>query len=412
MLTDASIRAALREIKKGEKTAITLTDKAPKGAGRLTLVVKPNRAEWYSAKYVLGAKRMEKLGAFPDMTLAQARAKFADPNAGQEEVAKPEATVGEMFDGYLESMRQAGKPAVKQVEKILAVARKSIGASKLAAEVTPDDIVAVIKPVYDRGSRVQADKFRMYIGAAFRWAMKATHDYRVENARDWGIKTNPIEAVARDTEAEGVGNRWLSELEYKQLLNSLASFGRRRTKVREAVEVLMLTGQRVREILQLKAHQWNSAERLLIWEKTKNGKPHVLPVCKRAAAILDGLKPSSEGWLFPSEKKGQHQPDGALLVWLKRYAAERGMAPFNGRDLRRTWKTLAGAAGLTKVERDLLQNHTEGDVSSRHYDRYEYLTEKRQAVAKWEAWLQQKVSADKADRKADHVVDRDQHANL
>ena len=38
--------------------------------------------------------------------------------------------------------------------------------------------------------------------------------------------------------------------------------------------------------------------------------------------------------------------------------------------------------------RDLLQNHTtKSDVSSRHYDRYSYLPERRAAVAKWADYL-------------------------
>jgi hypothetical protein len=44
--------------------------------------------------------------------------------------------------------------------------------------------------------------------------------------------------------------------------------------------------------------------------------------------------------------------------------------------LRRTWKTLAGNAGISKEMRDRLQNHSKGDVSSRHYDRYDYLVER------------------------------------
>lgn len=48
--------------------------------------------------------------------------------------------------------------------------------------------------------------------------------------------------------------------------------------------------------------------------------------------------------------------------------------------------------GLPEQERDWLQNHTQGhDVSSRHYDRYDLLKEKREAVAKWEAWVERQV---------------------
>jgi hypothetical protein len=48
------------------------------------------------------------------------------------------------------------------------------------------------------------------------------------------------------------------------------------------------------------------------------------------------------------------------------------------RALRRTWKTLAGKAGIPKEIRDRIQNHALHDVSSRSYDRWHYLPEKRQ----------------------------------
>jgi hypothetical protein len=47
------------------------------------------------------------------------------------------------------------------------------------------------------------------------------------------------------------------------------------------------------------------------------------------------------------------------------------------RDLRRTWKTLAGTTGAPKEIRDRLQNHALHDVSSKSYDRWDYMQEKR-----------------------------------
>ena len=51
------------------------------------------------------------------------------------------------------------------------------------------------------------------------------------------------------------------------------------------------------------------------------------------------------------------------------YIRETGAKLFTARDLRRTWKTLAGAAGISKETRDRLQSHALSDVSSKHYDR-------------------------------------------
>ncbi|MEZ9548040.1 integrase, partial [Vibrio crassostreae] len=61
--------------------------------------------------------------------------------------------------------------------------------------------------------------------------------------------------------------------------------------------------------------------------------------------------------------------------------------PFTPRDLRRTCKTLMGELGISKSLRDRLQNHALNDVSSKHYDRYEYLPEKRIALESWQQKL-------------------------
>lgn len=59
------------------------------------------------------------------------------------------------------------------------------------------------------------------------------------------------------------------------------------------------------------------------------------------------------------------------------------MDTFVPRDLRRTFKTLTGKAGISKEIRDRLQNHSLQDVSSLHYDKYDYLKEKREAMDTW-----------------------------
>ena len=44
-----------------------------------------------------------------------------------------------------------------------------------------------------------------------------------------------------------------------------------------------------------------------------------------------------------------------------------------------------GEAGIAKDLRDRIQNHALQDVSSKHYDRYDYLVEKRKALEIWES---------------------------
>jgi integrase len=82
----------------------------------------------------------------------------------------------------------------------------------------------------------------------------------------------------------------------------------------------------------------------------------------------------------PRDHKGLANVTGRLYRRL-------GIAPFSPRDTRRTFKTLAGAAGIDLEVRNRLQGHAFDDVGTRHYDRYDYLVEKRQAMERWCAYL-------------------------
>jgi integrase len=150
----------------------------------------------------------------------------------------------------------------------------------------------------------------------------------------------------------------------------------------------MLTGQRVEEIATLHVDQWDAKERIIDWSKTKNGKPHAIPVPLIAAELIESIVPNRYGWFFPSAKDPSKPVSAATLysfMWRQR---DRGVIPVvTNRDLRRTWKTLAGKAGVSKEIRDRLQNHTLQDVSSKSYDRWNYMPEKRVGMAKWDKFV-------------------------
>lgn len=403
-LTEPEITRALRTATKTGKPA-ALTDGDGKGTGRLRLTIRPmptrTLAEWYAVQWRDGKRTQAKLGSYPSMTLKEARERFARDYAGaiqagasiKLQAADKPGTVGDLFAGYLAHLEAAGKPSAVEVRKGLDKAAEAIGRRRLAREVTPREITAVLAPIYARGSASMADHVRSYLRAAFSWGLKADNDYRRPNQRQrFNLERNPAADIP--TEPKKVGTRWLDPAEFQEVYRWLQAPDSTVTpRYTVAVRLLMLTGQRVREITQLHADQWNSAERLLTWEKTKNGRPHCIPVCKQAADLLDGLTPSPRGWLIPAAMDPTTPvTDEALYCMLWRTRQRMSLPVFALRDLRRTWKTLAGEAGLTKQERDLLQNHARHDVSSRHYDRYEYMPEKRAAIDKWEIWVTELVN--------------------
>ena len=60
---------------------------------------------------------------------------------------------------------------------------------------------------------------------------------------------------------------------------------------------------------------------------------------------------------------------------------ERG--PFSMRDLRRTAETHMAALGVSSDVRAQIQSHGLGGIQARHYDRHDYMPEKRAALKQW-----------------------------
>jgi integrase len=98
-------------------------------------------------------------------------------------------------------------------------------------------------------------------------------------------------------------------------------------------------------------------------------------------------------WLYSGNSKylfpGRFNEDKPINKTSLAHAVRRitVVQEFTPRDLRRTVKTRMGEIGIEKSIRDRIQNHALTDVSPKHYDRYDYLPEKRAAILKWENHL-------------------------
>ncbi|MDR3494856.1 MAG: tyrosine-type recombinase/integrase [Ancalomicrobiaceae bacterium] len=397
-LTDTAIRQALKRVETSRKQE-NLADGEGRGTGRLVLVLKPMpkrvTADWMAQQWRDGKRIKKKLGAYPSMSLAQAREifkrDFADVIQKGRSIkiatdARP-GTVGDLFDGYVASLKAAGKPSWKETEKGLRKIADTLGRNRLAREIESEEVVELIRPIYERGALSMADHVRCYIHAAYSWGMKSDNDYRNTSSRRFRIPYNPAAGIP--TEPKVQGTRWLSEDEFVQLYRWLECPD---TPVHpaypRAVQIIMLTGQRVEEIAHLHVDQWDAKERIIDWSNTKNLQPHAVPVPSLAAELIESITPNEYGWYFPSAKDPSKPVSHATLysfVWRQR---DRGVIPqATNRDLRRTFKTLAGKAGVSKEIRDRLQNHALQDVSSKHYDRWNYMAEKRAGMAKWDKFV-------------------------
>jgi hypothetical protein len=245
------------------------------------LILKPMptriTAEWMAQQLRDGRWTKSKIGSYPAMSLADAREIFKRDFAhvirkgsGIKVASGARAgTDADLFEAYVQHLRDTDKPSWHDIEAALQRASAVLGPQRRARDIAPDDVLGVLRPIYEAGSLSMADHLRSYIRAAYSWGLKSEHDYRHSSPRRFGLNHNPAAGIP--TEPKVPGTRWLDEEEFVRLyrwLESPAVHPRRR--------ILMLTGQRVEQIAHLRANQWDAKERIIDWSRTKNGKPHAI----------------------------------------------------------------------------------------------------------------------------------------
>lgn len=401
-----------------------------RGNGSLWIEVKPTGKKVFYFVYRLNGKRtMMALGPYSKsnsgkgITLQQARVK-KDANAAfliqgldpKVELARLEfeaeqakrkqnqlGTVKQLFDGYTEKMKSDGKKSHGEVSRVLTNdAIPVLGEDTPANRITSHDIKLVIHKMIKRGAKVGSNRLRSYLSAAFTYGLRHDNDPNTMDASiTFQLNNNPVRDVPKAVKNEAPCDRELSPEEIKTLWNSFNSEGAY-SQIEQVFKLMLATGgQRVSEVSEAEWSEFNLLEQ--VWEipsnRTKNGKAHLIPLNKVAMDLLAGVEAhkDSSRFLFP-HRFDSNRPIvmASISKAAHRFTHDKSnrLDPFTPRDLRRTCKTRMGELGLSKEIRDRINNHALGDVSSKHYDRYDYLIEKKKALDAWSDRLEQIISTD------------------
>jgi len=409
MLSDLEIKAAISRVSKRDVAMMELKDDGQRGGGRLALIVRGNASgatpEWYAVWYRDKKRISTKIGNYPAITLAEARLIFREsyqpdilagknPQGPRSAASRERPTIAGLCEGYVQHLRDKGTVSAERVHGILLGPKglvNSIGPSRAAADVQAEDIIPHLKAIRDRGSIVLAANVRAFARAAFQFGLSSKNSYHEAcSGTDWGYNINPVVLIPSDPAATRARDRFLTADEIRLFWRWLESkeWNKRYRDVSIALRLMLITGQRPGEILTLGPANFDPDEGTLAWKKTKNGRPHLIPLPDQALQILDHIQANKHGLYFPRPENPEEPRDSNhCRAVLEKYLEETGADHFTTRDLRRTWKTWAGAAGLSKEIRDRLQNHSIGDVSEKHYDRYTYLKEKLAAMEQWDKFL-------------------------
>jgi integrase len=394
VLTDAAVKN-----KKGpERGRIEVNDGGYTGRGSLHLRVGAHDSKSWTIVYRYnGRLRRLDLGAYPEVSLAGARVKAAeavlvieagiDPAERVQLVKvqeKAALTVEDLSSQFIELYSKKRKRSWAEDQRILQRdVVPTLGALK-AKDLTRRDIARLLDSVAARGAPIAANRTLAVVRKMMNWALDRGE-----------VTINPAAGVAAPSK-ERSRDRVLTDEEIKAFWCGLDS-AHMDTVTRQALRFMLVTGQRLGEVCAMRWEQINS-----VWtipaENAKNGKAHRVPLSGLALTILDQAKAVTTGALvFPSPRGDRPMSPTALSHALRKNLELLGITDAHPHDLRRTAASHMTMLGHNRLVVSKVLNHVEGGVTA-VYDRYQYDTEKRQALNDWASKIKQLIYPSSQDK--------------
>ena len=236
-----------------------------------------------------------------------------------------------------------------------------------------------------------------YLRAAFGLAMRAGLDPTLPEALTaFDIQSNPADRLPSLAQFSKALDRALT-------LPELHAFWRRvdasaDSPARDALIACMyLGGQRPTQLLRATPQlvDVSGAALTLLDPKGRdrhaNPRRHVLPIHEDLMSVIRMRLAQTQGVESPLFSTAGRVPlrkeiVAALVEDIEKEmqaAGELERGPFSMRDLRRTAETQMAALGISSDVRAQIQSHGLGDIQARHYDRHDYMPEKRTALTLW-----------------------------
>ncbi|MUJ05024.1 DUF4102 domain-containing protein [Pseudomonas aeruginosa] len=392
VLTDKQVRSLKPE---PGRDYVKSDGRGARGEGVLLLKVRENGTkEFYYQWHIQGKKKQRKLGTWPALGLAEAREKARQ----QSPSAEGDGSLADLIDSYLGKLDTEGAASAGNVR--WAMGKYVTGpwphlAKRAASEIEPGDIRDILAKMIGDGVTTYCNRVRSSLHAAYQHGLGLQFNPRSYGSTSvrFGLKYNPVASIPVQEDWERAGQRALSTEELATLWNLLPE--QLSLVTAELIKFLIASGgQRPEQLLGSDRRMFQKDHYAIRSLKGVEGERqiHLVPFNVLSKACLARLEPITGEAPYPF--MGRYENDSINAQSLSRAVTKlykRHMDKFDGpftlRDLRRTCKTLMGVAGISKEMRDRIQGHAFSDVSSKHYDRYDYFKEKREALRVWASWL-------------------------
>lgn len=341
----------------------------------------------------------------------QETAAEAIQSAGEARITRQQETrnysLENLCKAYWKHLETEGKASARDVRnglRLWVIKKQPSLAKRKASEVTTENVLTILRAIIEEGHTTQTNRVRSYLSAAYTFGLgSATDPLASSGAGGFRLTSNPVAPVKRVTKFERAGERTLSGDELGELLRRLNS---KKYSAAKAITLsIRLGGQRITQLLAATTSDYDRDNSTITLRdpKGRRSQPrkHLLPIPSTAIPLI------IEALANPHPiRKGLYngltmETASKLVREISKEMETKGSEPYSWRDLRRTCETMLASLGISKDLRAQIQSHGLSGVQERHYDKYQYINEKRIALESWNTRLDELIANKKA---ADNVV--------
>jgi integrase len=377
---------------KPANTRIEKPDTMVKG---LVLIVQPSGVKSWQVRYrTAGVRRRMALGSYPAVSLADARKSAneallkvlegADP-AGEREAAKlaklsDRDKVGNLIDQFAKrhlSTLRSGETVKRELDRHVV----AVWGDRDIHEIKKRDVIDLLDRIADSGRVVTANRVRAYLNKFLSWCVERDI---LDTSPAMGVKPVAKEK-SRDRVLSNDEIRWLWE-----------ACNREGHPWGHLGKLLLLTGQRVGEVVGMTDREVSVDLWHLSSDRTKNGRAHDVPLSSQVQAALDDVEriKGDAGLIMTTNGRtplsGFHKGRNHLADRMAEIASEEAGQPvevphWTFHDLRRTAATGMARLGIPVRVTEAVLNHVSGTGGGivAVYQRHDYADEKRKALNAW-----------------------------
>jgi integrase len=380
-LTDTFLRA----LKAPAKGRVEYADLSCRG---LEFRITQSGARSWSYRYrapITGKLSRATIGPYPEISLSAARDRADDlrrpvSTGGNPIEAKRQArreapgrTFQALADRYLVEYARRKKRSADEDERNLNLHIVPRWGDRDYGEIRRRDVIELVEAVIADGKPVLANRLQSLVSVVFSFALDADL-----------IDANPCTRLKKRGE-ERVGDRVLTDPEIRLFWAKVVDKPLSRT-TGLGLRFALMTGARIGEVAGIgpgELERLSDADKA-IWHipgsRTKNGQPHIVPLVPAAIELAQAILPMTPH----AYAKAMNRMASEMVAAAGNPATKSWKAnPPTPHDLRRTFRTRLPQLGVPADIRDRLMNHIPADVGTKHYDRYQYLDEKRTALDAW-----------------------------